>query len=79
MYSLHWEEYNTYYGYDKKEYDIETTKGDRIFNCYPNAGRFESHNPKTKGKIILEEEVRLIRFSHVDILGINDSKRKLRR
>lgn len=69
-YTKEWSQYDHYYGYDKAEYDIILFDGRVVFNCYPNAGIFNSFNLDTKGQYS-ESEVKQIRLSKNEELFIN--------
>lgn len=70
-YGKDWELYDHEYGYDKQEYDIQTSTGETYFNCYPNAGVFIPVGGPAKYKHIPEELVFSIRLSENEVLGIN--------
>ena len=65
-YSKEWQPYKM--DYDKFEYDIKLKDGMIIQNCYPNAGWFNSIDPKYKngasGKFS-EKDVAEIRFTPI--------------
>lgn len=70
MYSMHWEDYNSYYGHDKLEYDLVTKEDEKVFNCVEVRGRFKSFHPNSKGKEILFDNIKLIKISSISISGL---------
>lgn len=71
-YSTDWQPYKM--DYDKFEYDIRLHDGREYLNCYPNASKFNSFDPKFKngaGANIPHNLIKEIRFSAVQKLGIN--------
>ncbi len=70
-YTKKWSNYDYEYGYDKQEYDIKLYTGEIIYNCYPNAGKFNSFHHLTEQKSYNEKNVIEIRLSENELLEIN--------